>query len=171
MSVVPHTGLPNPSPGAHPLDPSAPMAPGWDQTSPVPTEEAPSSAQRGIAPYQTENYKALQTFERSSEKWDVHIVPVDTNNGGTAIAAQEQKGRKRVTLSVWTTMAGGQVGVPVLYGPTEDSVLLGNCGILAVNQSVTLYTEGKVWVGLAGSQTTGFVEVITETNPAGGGML
>jgi hypothetical protein len=156
--------------GAHPGDKSSPVdGPQWGHSS-LPQDTPGSKAPRaGRAPYQVENPEALPVYERGSTDWAVNLIYITATNGGTAIAANDQKGRKSVTLSIPTALPGGQTAVGVLFGPTEDSVqTIFSAGVLNVGDSVTLGTEAKVYVGLLPGQVFGSVQVIVESNPSQG---
>lgn len=173
MSIVqnPHMSHEAP-PGVSPADRSEPLGPNFGETAPV--REAPTTPQgrKGTAPYGTENYESLQVFERSSDQWDSYLWSIDPKqNGGTVQVAGRQKGRKSVTLSVPTALPNGWTPVQVIFASTEDGAQNQiNGAILNPGDSVTIYTEAQVYIGLASGETTGFVQVITESNPAGGGL-
>jgi hypothetical protein len=158
-------------PGVDPYDRSVVLA-GHIDANAVAGPDQGQAYTTGRPPYSKDNWEALPVFQRSAKNWSVRVVVVDASNGGTSIAASEQKGRISITMSIPAKLADG-VTVPngVTFSPNEGD-LQGpgstDCGVLNSGDSVTIETEGQVYVGLIGGNTTGAVMVITTNNPPSG---
>jgi hypothetical protein len=164
-------------PGVHPGDPSEHVSSDFGTNYPVPTEKAaPAQPRTGRRPYDVENWQAIPVYQRASAQADVRTIVVNQGtNGGTALACGRQKGRIRVSLAVPSKLPDGTT-VPngVTFAFDEGSVQQGgngSPGVLNLGDSVTIETEAPIWLGLIGANTTGACMVVTEVNPAGGGLL
>jgi hypothetical protein len=159
--------------GVHPTDPSETMSPDFGTNRAAPPDTPGSRYTTGKPPWQVQNSDALPVFQRSASDWTVKIVVVNSSqNGGTAIAVGRQRGRVSVTLSVPTLLPNGTVPLGVVFAPTEDEVQAGaNAGgVLNPGDSVTIYSEAQVYVGVIGAAASGAVQVKVEFNPPGGAL-
>lgn len=159
-------------PGVDPMDRSVVVTGDHiDHNNPVPYDRLNKSYVQGQKPYSKENWQALQVFQRSSAGGSVKVVVVNANSGGTAQACQKQPGRVSVTMSIPSALGDGTVPNGVVWSFTEGDVQqasLNACGVLNPGDSVTLYTEAQIWVGVLAGKTTGAVQVIQLTNPPSG---
>jgi hypothetical protein len=160
-------------PGVDPMDRSVIVGGSHpDHNRPTQPDLAGNTYQTGHQPYNKENWEALQVFQRSASTGSVKVVVVDINGGGTAQACQKQPGRISVTMSVPLKLADG-VTVPngVTWSFSEGDLqgpAATDCGVLNPGDSLTLYVECQLWVGLIGANTTGAVQVIQLMNPPSG---
>ena len=159
-------------PGVHPNDPSELLGPNFGGHGPAPQDTPGNRYTTGLPPWKVENSAATPVFQRASHDWTVKIIKVDSNNGGTAVACGRQKGRQSVTLLVPTLLPDGTTPAGVVYAPTEDEVQAGSNagGILNPGDSVSIATEGPVYVGVIGAATSGAVQVTIESTPPGGAL-
>lgn len=154
--------------GVHPLDRAEPTHGqlAFGTASPA-SADTMTAYTPGRKPFATDNPNALGVFQRASADWSARVIVVDASmSGGTAQATGRQRGRVSVTLSVPATLADGSTPLGVLFAPTEDAVQAGGnaCGLLNVGDSVTLYTEASVWLGVIGANATGACMVLAEFN-------
>ena len=134
--------------GVHPQDRSGADAPVGPQ------DQAPSYA-TAPAPFSVPNKDALPTFERAARNGSALVVPISTNQGGTARAVGRLKGRKAVMLWVSASAANG------CMVDFNEGKLQGGGGVpLNPGDSVTLPTEAAVYVGLQAGDASAKVNVI-----------
>jgi hypothetical protein len=164
--------------GVHPLDAAVPVTPGVhpDHDLPLPAENADTNYVTGRPAFDRDNSEAVPTFQRSAHDWSSRVIWVDANSGGTAIAGGRMPGRVDITLAVPLLLSNGVAPLGVVYGPTEADVQAAQIGqgsglvpCLNPGDSITLYTEASVYVGLIGTNATGAVQVTQHFNPPGGG--
>lgn len=129
---------------------------------------------RGSKRFATDNGRAIPVYQRAAHDFTAGQIYVGTANSGCSIVVGRQAGRRSVTIDVPTSyynMAGNLVTSPigVVVGQTESELQSPGGGMqLLAGSSVTIETEGSVWVGLLPGQTTGFCQWVAEYNPAGG---
>lgn len=161
-------GLPQ---GVHPLDRSVPHTPGTnpDHDTPISlTEPGPQGITRP-APWSTDNETALPVYQRSAHDWNVKVLSVNSTQGPMQ-AAGRLRGCEATTLSVPTTLSDGTTPKGVMFSSDEGELQQGLGAVLNPGDSVTIRSEGAVWVAVITNNTTGSVQVMRTYNPPGGGL-
>lgn len=146
-------------PGEHPDDRTAP---GYELPHDTPGGDAP----RGKASFDTDNDEAVAVFQRASESFTTGLWII---SGATQIVGR-MAGRTGTTLSVPTTDEGNNAIQGVRYAPNQSQLSgpLNTCSFLLPGASITIPSEGPVWVAPLFGNATGYVIVMTTDNPSGG---
>lgn len=153
-------------PGHHPGDRSAG---GIDEDQAVDEDHASERRPSGHQPFDTKNLDAVPTFERASSDWTSGTAILG-GSGVTFQVAGRQRGRKAITLSVPSSYPNVSAIVGVAIGNSESEIQ-GDAQqpyVLNEGDSISIYSEAPVWVGLISGQTTGIVQWKVEYNPVGG---
>ena len=155
-------------PAGIPMDDST-TPPQFPGDSPVPLDTAElGEVRRGKPQFDTDNPDAVPTFERASHDWTgqyqtVGLSPIQL--------VGRQKGRKNTTIWVPAKDVNGNATQGVVIA-SSDAELQGAAAtsavVLNVGDSITIESEGAVWVACLPANTTGNVQYTTAYNPAGG---
>ena len=156
-------------PGIHPRDPSVDYSGGTLPTDmPAPHDLAGNRfATTHRRPFDTNPAEALAVWQRASSDWTARVVSVDANSGGTALVVGRQRGRGSVTVWVPSTLPNGTSPNGVVIAASEDEAQSAMGGVaLNPGDSITINTEGPVYAGLIGANTTGACQVVVDYNPS-----
>ena len=151
-------------PGVHPGDPRASAT---DWTSPLPATPGPPG-RRTKAPFAVGNGQAMGVFQRAAQTWDGGATKITT---GTPVSvATRRKGRVAVTLWVPSKVVIATKVVTVTNGvlvaASAGEANLRKGVVLNKGDSLTIPSEGPVYIATLPTTTTGIVQVLETYNPS-----
>jgi hypothetical protein len=141
--------------GVHPYDPSGPAE------SPIPGERATPEHPRGNPPFHVENGAAFPVNQRAASNWAANTFNV--NSGQSPLMVARLRGC--VSTKIWVP-TGATAGVQI--SPNAGDISQGAGVVLNPGDSIELFTEDGIWLGVIPGQANGTCNVVRVYNKVAG---
>lgn len=157
------------TPGHKPaVDRTSAVGPGWDSNYPAGREATTPQAARSKRAFSVKNGSALAVFQRAAHDWGGQVVQVSSTDPTQQLVGR-MRGRESTTIWVPTKVVVSGVVVTalagVLYAPTQGELQNGGGLYLGIGDSVTVESEGPVYVGYIPGGETGYCQYMQFYNP------